>query len=126
MTAVATARETRTSNASVLLEYLHRQGVRLQANGLTLCVNAPAEIVTDELLATCQENKRDLIRLLERERLRLEAAERRGLVIKWAREPGYIALHDPTTGEWHEVKSSECQPSIVESAKANRRRSAGK
>ncbi len=126
MTAVATARETRTSNVSVLLEDLRRQDVRLQANGLTLCVDAPAEIVTDELLAACQENKRDLIRLLERERLRLEAADRRGLVIRWAKEPGYIALHDPTTGEWHEVKASECPPSIVESARVNRRRSAGK
>ena len=126
MTAVATARGTRTSNASVLLEDLRRQGVRLQANGLTLRVDVPAEVVTDELLATCQENKRDLIRLLERERLRLEAADRRGLVIRWAKEPGYIALHDPTTGEWHEVKASECPPSIVESAKVNRRRSAAK
>lgn len=123
MTAVATARETRTSDTSVLLEELRHQDVRLRADGLTLSVDAPAEVVTDELLATCQENKRDLIRLLERERLRLEAAERRGLVIKWAREPGYIALHDPTTGEWHEVKVYECPPSIVESAKANRRKS---
>lgn len=126
MTAVATACETRTSNASVLLEELRRQGVRLRANGLTLCVDAPVEVVTDELFATCQENKRDLIRLLERERLRLEAADRRGLVIRWAKEPSYIALHDPTTGEWHEVKASKGPPSIVESARANRRRSAGK
>ncbi len=126
MTAVATARETRTSDASVLLEELRCQGARLQANGLTLRVDAPAEVVTDELLATCQENKRDLIRLLERERLRLEAADRRGLVIRWAKEPGYIAFHDPTTGEWHEVKASECPPSIVETARANRRRSKGK
>ena len=126
MTAVATASELRTSNASVLLEELCRQGVRLQADGLTLRVDAPAEVVTDELLANCRENKRDLIRLLERERFKREAADRRGLVVKWAKEPGYIALHDPTTGEWHEVKASECPPSIVESAKANRRRSVGK
>ena len=126
MTALATASELRTSNASVLLEELCRQGVRLQADGLTLRVDAPEEAVTGGLLANCRENKRDLIRLLERERFKLEAADRRGLVVKWAKEPGYIALHDPITGEWHEVKASECPPSIVESAKANRRRSVGK
>jgi hypothetical protein len=31
-------------------------------------------------------------------------------------------LHDPTTGDWHEVKASECLPSVVESAKTHRRR----
>jgi hypothetical protein len=50
------------------------------------------------------------------------SSSRRGLVIKWSREPGYLFLHDSTTGEWHEVKASECPPSIVESAKAHRRR----
>ena len=70
-----------------------------------------------------RENKRALIRLLERERKRLEEADRRGLVIRWSKEPGWISLHDPTTGEWHEVKASECLPSVVKSAKAHRRRS---
>lgn len=108
--------------ARALLEELRTRDVRLEPDGLTLHVDAPAGAVTDELRATLREHKRDLIRLLERERKRLEEADRRGLVIKWAGEPGYIAIHDPTTGEWHEVLASECLPGIVESARAHHRR----
>ena len=43
-------------------------------------------------------------------------------MIRWAREPGYVALHDPTTGEWHEVAVSGCPPWVLEDAKAYRRR----
>ena len=105
-----------------LLEDLRTRDAHLKVEGLTLRVDAPAGVITDEDRRTLWENKRALIRHLERERLRLEEADRRGLVIKWSREPGYIALHDPTTGEWHEVKVSECSPSTVESAKAHNRR----
>ena len=109
-------------STAALLADLHQQGVCLEADGLTLRVDAPEEAVTDELRRTLREHKRALIRHLERERKRLEEAARRGLVIKWAKEPGYIALHDPTTGEWHEVLSSECPPWVLEDAKAYRRR----
>lgn len=109
-------------SATALLKELRQRDVRLQADGLTLRVDAPEETVTGELLATLQENKRDIIRFLERERRRLEAADRRGLVIRWAKEPGYIALHDPTTGEWHEIMASGCPPWILEDAKAHCRR----
>ena len=109
-------------SAGALLEELRERGIRLEADGLTLRVDAPKETDTAEFRATLRENKRALIRLLERERKRLEEADRRGLVIRWAREPGWISLHDPTTGDWHEVKASECLPSVVESAKAHRRR----
>ncbi len=109
-------------NARALLEELRRQDVRLEADGLVLRVDAPAEADADELGAKLREHKRALIRLLESERRRLKAADRRGLVIKWAREPGWISLHDPTTGEWHEVKASECLPGVVESARAHRRK----
>jgi predicted metal-dependent hydrolase len=109
-------------SAGELLEDLRRRDVRLEADGLTLRVNAPAEVATDELLAALREHKRDLIRHLERERLRLEAADRRGLIIKWAKEPGHVALHDPSTGEWHEVAAADCPPWVLEDAKSHRRR----
>lgn len=109
-------------STAALLEDMHQRGVRLESDGLTLRVDAPEEAVTGELRRTLREHKRALIRHLERERIRLEEADRRGLVIKWAKEPGYIALHDPTTGEWHEVLSSECPPWVLEDAKAHRRR----
>ena len=109
-------------SAGALLEELRERGIRVEADGLTLSVDAPQEADTDELRTTLLEHKRALIRLIERERRKLEEAVRRGLVIRWSREPGWISLHDPTTGEWHEVKASECLPSVVESAKAHRRR----
>lgn len=105
-----------------LLEDLRRHDVRLEADGLTLRVDAPKRVATDELRHTLREHKRALIRHLERERQRLEAVDRRGLVIKWAKAPGYLALHDPTTGEWHEVPAPGCPPWILEDAKAHRRR----
>lgn len=110
-------------NAKALLEDLRSQDIHLQANGLTLHVDAPSGTNAEELRPVLQEHKRALIRHLERERCRLEEANRRGLVIKWSREPGYISLHDPTTGEWHDLKQSECPSSVVESARAQRRRS---
>lgn len=110
-------------SARALLEDLRERDVRLEADGLMLRVDAPAKADTDELRSALREHKRALIRHLERERKRLEEADRRGLIIKWSREPGWVSLHDPTTGEWHEVKASECSPSVVESAKAHHRRS---
>jgi hypothetical protein len=105
-----------------LVDELRQRDVLLEAEGLTLHVDAPAGALTEELRTALREHKPALIRHVERERRRLEEAASRGLVIKWAREPGYLSLHDPTTGDWHEVKASKCQPSVVESAKAHRRR----
>ena len=68
---------------------------------------APA---TEEEVARHQERKR-------------EEAERRGLAIRWSDYPTWIALHDPLSGEWVEVKAADCFPSLVE--EANRRRSRG-
>lgn len=71
-------------------------------------------------------NKLKLLKLLdwerECERRKLEEADLRGLVIRWAKERGWIALHDPTTGEWHEVRASECLPSVVRTANVHRKK----
>jgi hypothetical protein len=109
-------------NAHELIEELRGKGVVLEADGLTLHVSAPEETATEELRDKIRQHKRELIRLLERERLRLEAADRRGLIIKWAKEPGHVALHDPSTGEWHEVAAADCPPWVLEDAKSHRRR----
>jgi hypothetical protein len=58
--------------------------------------------------------------LAERRRRKLEEAGRRGLVVRWSEYPDWIALHDPLTGEWVEVRARDCFPSLVE--EANRRR----
>jgi hypothetical protein len=108
--------------AQTLLSELRGLGVELAVEGLQLSVDAPAGAITGDLRAALVDNKRRLIKLLVRERRKLEAADKRGLVIRRSREPGYIALHDPLTGEWHEVKASECLPSIIAAASKGRRR----
>ena len=55
------------------------------------------------------------------EQRKLEEAERRGLVATWSREPGWISLHDPLTGEWHDWPAADCFPSIVTEANSCRK-----
>lgn len=108
-----------------LLTDLRRRGVTLEADGDRISVDAPAGVVDGRLRELLTQNKQAIIKLLQWERRKLREADRRGLVIKWARERGWIALHDPTTGEWHEVKAVECLPGVVEAANAQRRRNKG-
>jgi hypothetical protein len=108
-------------SAKALLKDLRRRGAILEADGDNLVVDAPAGGISEELLGVLMSHKHSLLMLLRYEQRRLEEAERRGLVIKYARELGWIALHDPTSGEWHEVLASECPPWILESAKAEKR-----
>jgi predicted metal-dependent hydrolase len=116
-----TASSGSTYEPHALLEDLRTRGVTLQADGLTLRVAAPEDVATEELHETVSRHKHALIRLLERERKKLEEAERLGLVIKWSREPGYVAIHDPTTGDWHELLASDCPPWMIQEARAYRR-----
>ena len=53
---------------------------------------------------------------------KLEEASRRGLVVRWSAYPKWIALHDPLSGEWHQVRASDCLPSLVEAADRGRHR----
>ena len=62
---------------------------------------------------------------LKRQRQRkLQVASRRGLIIRWSEYPEWIKLHDPLTGEWHEVRASECPPGVVEAANQHRKKGA--
>jgi predicted metal-dependent hydrolase len=101
-----------------LLADLRAREVTLEAEGDRISVDAPAGVVDGRLRELLAENKQAIIKLLEWERRRLREADRRGLVIEWSKERGWIALHDPTTGEWHEVKASECLPWVVDAANA--------
>jgi hypothetical protein len=38
---------------------------------------------------------------------KLEQAAELGLVARWSQEFGYIAIHDPTIGSWHEVATGD-------------------
>ncbi len=108
-----------------LLSELRGLGVTLALDGECLLVDAPVGVVTGELRDTLVENKRALLELLATEGVEREGADRRGLAIRWSDEPGWIALHDPTTGEWHKVMASDCLPSVVRAAEESRRSNAG-
>jgi hypothetical protein len=108
-------------NARILLKALRGTGVVLTPEEDGLHVDAPAGVLTEALRRSLVENKESLIELLERERIKLKAANRRSLIIRWSEYPVWIELHDPLTGEWHEVRASECLPGVVETA--NRKRS---
>jgi hypothetical protein len=107
-------------NTRLLLKALRSTGVVLTPEEDGLHVDAPAGVLTETLRSSLVENKEALIELLERERIRLEAADRRGLIIRWSEYPVWIELHDPLTGEWHEVRASECLPGVVETANHKR------
>ncbi len=107
-------------NASALLEDLRRRDVILEAEGNSLHVEAPAGVVTYDLRTALVENKGRLLESLAWERSKLAEADRRRLVIRWSEYPTWIELHDPLTGDWHEVKASECLPGGVESANQDR------
>jgi hypothetical protein len=109
-------------NGSALLEDLRRRDIVLEAEGGVLNVDAPAGAITDDLRAALVENKERLLELLARERPKLEKASRHGLVIRWSEYPTWIKLHDPLTGEWHEVEASECLPGVIETADRYRKK----
>jgi hypothetical protein len=60
--------------------------------------------------------------LADRRRRKLEEAGRRGLVVRWSEYPDWIALQDPISAGWHEVRASDCLPSLVLEADRGRRR----
>jgi hypothetical protein len=111
-------------NAQILLKALLSNGVVLTPEEDGLHVDAPAGVLTETLRSSLVENKEALIELLERERIRLRAADRRGLIIRWSAYPVWIELHDPLTGEWHEWPAVKCLPGVV--AEADRRRKGGR
>ena len=105
-----------------LLADLRRRGVALEADGDRISVDAPVGVIDERLRKLLAENKSAIVKLLQWERRKLREADRRGLVIEWSQERGWIALHDPTTGEWHEVKDSECLPWVVDAVNTRARR----
>ena len=108
----------------VLLEELRERGVELAADGDNLRYR-PKTVVTGRLLDQLRAHKRGLLKLLEWERRKLEEADRRGLVIKWSEYPQWIELHDPLSGERHEIRASECLPGVVDSANNHQKKGAG-
>ena len=113
-------------SARALLTELRQTGARLEADAKMLYVDAPVGAITEEQHAALKEHKAALTKLLrwerESEHRKLEEANRRGLIIRWSEYPTWIKLHDPLTGEWHELRAEECLPGIVKAANEHRRR----
>ena len=107
-------------SARALLEELEQMGVQLRVDGTHLEYEGPQEVVTAELLRRLTEYKPSLMKLLGWEGRKLEDEGRCGLLVRWSEYPTWIALCDPTTGEWHEIRASECLPGVVESANQDR------
>ena len=61
----------------------------------------------------------------ELKRRRLDKAARMGLFISFSEYPDWIKLHDPTSGEWHEVRAEECLAGVVETANKYRKNKGG-
>ncbi len=109
-------------SALELLEDLRGLGVTVETKNGFLDLDAPVGVITEDLLKSVTEHKPKLLKLLEWKRRKLEDADRRGLIVRWSEHPTWIKLHDPTTGEWHEVRASECLPGVVETAEKYRKK----
>jgi hypothetical protein len=107
-------------SAKALLAELRERGVEVIAEG-DLLRYRPRSAVTQELLDRLRAHKPILLKLLAWEGRNLKDADRRGFVARWSMEPGWISLHDPTTGEWHDFPARDCFPSIVAEAGARRK-----
>ena len=102
-----------------LLAELRSRGVELAVDDGRLQYR-PINAVTPELLDRLRANKPTLLKLLEWEGRKLEKASRLGCVARWSKYPTWIELHDPLTGDWHELKASECLPGFVAEADKHR------
>ncbi len=108
-------------SAKALLEELRKRGVELAPDGDRLRYR-PKEATTPDLLGRLKAHKQQLLKLLEWERRELEETDGRRLVIRWSEYPIWIKLHDPLTGDWHEVRASECLPGVVQTADKYRKK----
>jgi hypothetical protein len=52
---------------------------------------------------------------------KLEQASEMGLVAMWSRHQGYISIHDPTTGEWHDLRTEDAPDWAVGEARRRKR-----
>ncbi len=115
-------------NAKRLLDDLRGRGVRLEADGESLMVDAPAGVVTDEFKSLLVEHKARVLGILRfEERFTRKAPQHdqddgRRFNARPSRYPGYTSLYDPTADEWHDFPTRDCYPSIVELANKKRKK----
>src|SRR5215210_2647733 len=120
----------------------------LGAVGITLTVlepdrliAKPTERVTPEIKEALRENKPEIIKALRTAKnpelyppelppltatpRDLARAAQMGLCATWARKFGYVSLHDPDTGEWHDIPTrdanSGAEPRMISEAQRRKR-----
>ena len=115
-------------NALRLYHGLKKRGVALKADGVSLKVDAPAGVLTDEDRAALVEFKPILLKFLSRKAAPEEPAsdyeDMPRSKARWA-GPGTVRLFDPIEKVWHEVPSSMCLPGMIAEADAHRKRRKG-
>lgn len=106
-------------NPRLLLRDLENRGVvfGFEDGSAGLSVDAPAGLLTDDDRTALTESKADIIEALQRRERKLQAASERGFIAIYSKAPGYVALHYPLTGDWHDFPTTSCLPSVVEEAK---------
>jgi hypothetical protein len=115
-------------NTLRLYHGLKKRGVALKADGVSLKVDAPAGVLTDEDRAALVEFKPILLKFLSRkaapEEPASDYADMPRSKARWA-GPGTVRLFDPIEKAWHEVPSSMCLPGVIAEADAYRKRRKG-
>ncbi len=92
-------------SAAELLEEVAAAGITLTYSPETdKLIARPTSRVTPEIVAALRERKGEVIHTLHPETAR--AAEL-GLVSRWARTLGFVSIHDPTSGEWHDLQVAD-------------------
>jgi hypothetical protein len=86
--------------AEQILGLLGKAGVSLSLDetceGLIAC---PTELVTPDVIELVKEYKADIVAHFRDDGL--------GLVAKWSREFGYVSIHDPISGKWHDLPTKD-------------------
>lgn len=109
-------------NPTLLIRRLENSGVGFEVREGSLIVDAPSGLLTDDDKAALIEGKVGVLKALRSRERKLQAASERGFTATYSKEPGYVALHDPLTGEWHDFPVASCLYSVVEDAKSRSRR----
>ena len=104
-------------SAKDLLTDLGRLGVKLKVASGGKLRYAPLDRVDAATLERLKLHKLELIAVLSEPpveekiprfvRQELERASELGLAAKWSIEFGYISMHDPLSGEWHDLPTKE-------------------
>ena len=107
--------------ARALIADLSKRGIKVEATGDGKIRYAPRSEIDTLTLMQLRLHKQTLLRILTGlpvadppdddvppfVRKELERASELGLIARWSRHFGYISIHDPTTGEWHDLKAED-------------------